>query len=203
MKAKDIKIGEDYAVVGSRSSYSEKYAVRGTIIADEGSGVWKVRFSEPMYLSYGSIKPASEGEPPHYGQGPRATPSEETTTDSRCLLAPWEDHTAKLAAEEQARQSQELRLDDEQQIVAPLVEEFKSILEWHGLSLEKPFNAVPQRTWGEAPRWCANLTLTLDVLDVVVALMRGTSEARGGDADNIAAAQMGAIGSLLAPMLDD
>lgn len=203
MRAKDIEIGKTYAVVGSRSSHTEKSAVPGVVLADEGSGSWRVRFEEPMYLQWGNLKPASQGKPPTYGNMPEPVPVEETAMDSRLLLAPWDDHVAKLAAEEREEQSQAQRLEDEQQIVAPLIEELRSVLEWHGLSLEPPFNAQPQRTWGESPRWCANLTLPPEVLDVVVGLMRGATEARAGEAAGVSAAQMGALGSLLAPMLDD
>lgn len=203
MRAKDIEIGKSYAIVGSRSAYTEKQAVPGTVTADEGQGSWKVRFDEPMYLQYGSLKPASQGPPPHYGHGPKPTPFTETSMDSRCLLALWEDHVIKLADEEREKQSEEQRLAGEQEVVLPLIEELRSILEWHGLSLEAPFSAQPQRTWGEHHRWCAGLVLPVEILDLVVNLMRGTTEGLAQAKAGVAEAQMGALGALLAPMLDD
>lgn len=156
MKKRDIKIGESYAV----SIYVglDRCAPRGTILADLGSGEWRVHFDSPIHQHYSYLRLAREGDDPKHV-------SHDCTVTSRDIFSHWDEYFADF---EEKRQQQEQFQDQaerfkavaEQSLVA-----FSEVIDRHGLRGEVNHTCLGRT--GGTPESDIRLTITPELLDQI------------------------------------
>lgn len=123
MRANEIKIGEDYAIVRSRGKYYLDSAVRATVVGRLQDGSWRVHFSEPVVRLWGTYKALSAMTGGH-----TAVSISKDDVESRHLVAQWdqylEDRIEDKRQKEMVRKLQDLETD----AIKAQIEEIKAML---------------------------------------------------------------------------
>lgn len=199
MRARDVKLGVEYAISSGRSSYYLDRAIRGVVEDKVGEGRWRVRLNEAIIKNrWGGWHSAGDTKPdPTYGE----VLTDEIEVSVYELVAPWEKHLVQRE-ETKCKEVEVERLDElEREEATSLCQELPEALIGAGCSGITDNGGRPRvrEEWGYAnPRGARSkreIQITLTLEDTATLLQRLQLSGRSNESG--ASTSASALGSLL------